>query len=116
MIRRAEECKVSYRERMREGDGTTMMTDFIKGPEELNGKGRLFSKMTLNPGCSVGFHVHEGESELYYIMKGQGLYNDGGEFVPVSAGDMTICPPGTGHGIANNGDEVLVVVALILNA
>ena len=116
MIRRKEECKTEYREKMRGGDGTAIVTSLIAGPEELNGKGRLFSRITLNPGCSIGFHVHENESELFYIVKGTAEYNDGGTVRTVTAGDMTICPSGTGHGIANRTDEVVKVVAVILYA
>jgi len=32
----------------------------------------------------------------------------------VSAGDVTICPAGTGHGIANKTDEVVELVAVIV--
>ena len=116
MIRKAQECKVEYKEHMRDGDGTVQLTSFIAGPDDLNGKGRLFSRITLNPGCSIGYHVHEGEAELFYIMKGTAEYNDGGELKTVTAGDVTICPPGTGHGIANRSDEVTEVVAVILYA
>ena len=47
MIRNAADCKVEYREHMRDGNGTVKLTSFIAGPEELNEKGRLFSKITL---------------------------------------------------------------------
>ena len=114
MIRKAAECKVDHKEHMRDGDGTVLVKNLITGPEELNGKGRLFSELTLNPGCSIGFHVHENESELFYIVKGTAEYNDGGTVRTVTAGDMTICPSGTGHGIANRTDEVVKVVAVIL--
>lgn len=116
MIRKANECKVEYREHMRDGDGTVMLTSFIGGPEELNGKGRLFSKITLEPGCSIGFHVHEKDAELFYIMKGTAEYSDNGESVTVTAGDVTVCPTGTGHAIANKGDETVELVAVIVYA
>ncbi len=35
MIRKKDECKVEYREKMRDGDGTVVITNFIAGPEEL---------------------------------------------------------------------------------
>ena len=73
MIRTKEECKVEYREKMRDGNGTVELTSFIAGPEELNDKGRLFSKITLKSGCSIGFHIHENDSELFYILKGTAL-------------------------------------------
>ena len=114
MIRKPEEFRIEYKEHMRDGDGTVQLTHFITGPEELNGKGRLFSKITLNPGCSIGYHVHEGDAELFYIVKGTAEYNDAGEIRTVTAGDVTICPAGTGHGIANKTDEVVELVAVIV--
>ena len=116
MIRRKEECAIEYREHMRGGDGTVQITNFITGPQELNEKGRLFGKITLQPGCSIGFHVHEKDAELFYILKGEGVYSDNGEEKTVTAGDVTICPAGTGHGIANRSDEVLELVAVIVYA
>ena len=114
MVRRESECKVEYREHMRDGDGTVKLTSFIEGPQELCEKGRLFSRIVLEPGCSIGYHVHEGDSELFYFLKGTGIYNDNGTEVEVKAGDVAICPPGTGHGIANRSDEVLELVAVIV--
>ena len=114
MIRRAKECEVEYREHMRDGDGTVMLTNFITGPAELNEKGRLFSKITLNPGCGIGYHIHDTDAELFYIMKGTAEYSDNGNIVTVSAGDVTICSTGTGHSIKNNTDEVVELVAVIV--
>ena len=116
MIRRADECNVEYREHMRDGDGTVKLTSFIEGPAELNDKGRLFSKITLEPGCSIGFHIHDKDAELFYFVRGTGEYNDNGEIVTVKAGDVAICPTGTCHGIANTGDENLELVAVIVYA
>ena len=74
MIRTEHECQVEYREHMRDGEGTVQITNFITGPAELNEKGRLFAKITLNPGCSIGYHIHEKDAELFYIMKGTAEY------------------------------------------
>ena len=116
MIRKAEECKVEFREHMRDGDGTVKITNLIEGDAELNGKCRLFGKITLETGCSIGFHVHEKDAELFYILRGTAEYNDGGEIRTVTAGDVTICPTGTGHGIANRTDEIVELVAVIVYA
>lgn len=116
MIKRPEDFRIEYKEHMRDGDGTVKLTHFISGPEELNGKGRLFARITLDPGCSIGYHVHDKDAELFYILKGTAEYNDGGEIRTVTAGDVTICPTGTGHGIANRTDEVVELVAVIVYA
>ena len=115
MIRKAADCKKVYNEKMRGGNGTVEITNFAT-PDELNSKGRLFANITLNPGCSIGFHMHENESELFYVMKGEAVYNDNGTEYPVSAGDVMICPAGTGHGVANNGEEVVELCAVIVYA
>ena len=116
MIRKEAECKKEFRERMREGNGTVEITNFIASPEEMCMKGRMFSKITLKSGCSIGFHVHEKDSELFYILSGSAQYNDNGQVVTVNAGDVTICPAGTGHGIENNSDETVEMIAVIVYA
>ena len=116
MIRRKEECVTEYREKMRGGDGTAMVTSLIAGPEELNGKGRLFSRITLNPGSSIGYHVHENDAELFYFLNGIGIYSDNGTDVEVRAGDVAICETGHGHGVTNTGEDVLEFVAVIVYA
>ena len=114
MIRKQDECNKVFKEHMREGKGTVEITNLINGPEELCMKGRLFSKILLKPGCSIGFHMHEGESELFFILSGTADYNDNGEIKKVTAGDVTICPQGTGHGIENASEEPVELVAVIL--
>ena len=116
MIRNENECKKEFRERMRDGNGTVEITNFISGPEELCMKGRMFSKITLKSGCSIGYHVHEKDSELFYIMKGCAQYNDNGQIKTVNAGDVTICPAGEGHGIENCSDETVELIAVIVYA
>lgn len=114
MIRRKEECTIDYREHMRDGDGTVEITNFVTSSEELNDKGRLFSHMTLKPGTSIGYHIHETDSELFYILSGTAEYSDNGAIVELHPGDVALCPAGTGHSIAAKGDATLEFVALIL--
>ena len=115
MIRKAAECKKEYRENMRGGNGTVEITNFAT-PAELNDKGRLFANITLKPGCGIGFHVHEKDSELFYLMKGEAIYNDNGVESLVRAGDVMLCPAGTGHAITNNGEEDVELCAVIVYA
>jgi len=113
MIRKATECKKEYRENMRGGNGTVEITNFAT-PEELNDKGRLFAKITLKPGCGIGYHVHEKDSELFYLIKGEVVYSDNGEECVLHAGDVMVCPAGTGHSVANNGEEDAELCAVIV--
>lgn len=115
MIKKAADFQTDYREHMRGGNGTVELTSFAT-PDELNNKGRLFANITLKPGCSIGYHVHEADSELFYLMKGEVVYNDNGVECTLSAGDVMICPVGTGHAIANNSQETAEICAVIVYA
>ena len=86
----------------------------ILGDKELNGKCRLYAQVTLEPGCSLGFHEHHGESETYYIISGEGIYSDNGNLRMVKAGEKTFTPDGCGHALSNTGNEDLVFMALII--
>ncbi len=111
--RRADRLAVT-RENMRGGQGPVTMFHLLDGDEEMYRKGRLFAHFILEPGCSIGYHVHEGESETYYILKGTGEYSDNVMVTTVHAGDVTFTADGEGHSIKNIGEEPLEFIALIL--
>ena len=114
MIKKSSEFVVDNRENMRGGDGIVSMYNFIT-PEDLNNKGRLFGKIILKPGCGIGYHIHENESELFYILKGIATYDDNGTIVTVNQGDLCVTSPGCGHSIKNEGKEEVELIALIVN-
>ena len=88
--------------------------EILNGPEEMSEKGRVFGHTTVYPGSEIGYHIHKGDSETYYIMSGHGRYNDNGTITEVGPGDVTYCAPGEGHGLACIGDEPVEMIALIL--
>ena len=100
MIKRKNDFTPEIRENMRGGDGHAELCNFIT-PADL---------------CGIGYHIHENDCELFYIMKGTAVYSDNGEEKTLAAGDVAICPAGTGHAIKNAGDETLEFVALIVYA
>lgn len=80
------------------------------------GQNQMFARVTLEKGCSIGYHQHQGNSETYFILSGEGLYNDNGKETTVHAGDTTFCGDGEWHGIENKGDMPLIFMALIANS
>jgi Mannose-6-phosphate isomerase len=113
MIRRADERK-KLELKNAQGGLETIFPNVILEGEEFTDAGRLFNIVTFPPKSSIGYHVHNGESETYVVLSGEGKYSDNGTEVMVGVGDVTFCPSGEGHGLENIGDEDLVVIALIL--
>jgi mannose-6-phosphate isomerase-like protein (cupin superfamily) len=100
------------RTNMRDGEGDVIIEHFQK--EGLPEKCRLMSKITLEPGCSIGHHVHKNETEYYIIAKGEAVVDDDGTDVFCKAGDVIVTPDGFGHSIKNTGSETMEMIAVII--
>jgi len=115
MIRRKNEYAVDIREEMRGGDGKVKIEHLWDETNELKGKTRLMAKITLEPGCGIGFHNHDNEEEVFYIIKGTAEADDNGEAVVLSAGDTILTGNGAGHSIRCHGDETVEMTAVIVS-
>ncbi len=113
MIRYKENCEIVKNVNMRGGDGTVLLRHLLN-KDEFNEKGRLFAQITVAPNCSVGYHEHHGETEIYTVISGSGIFNDNGNDYTVTAGDVLITKSGQGHGIACSGNVPLELIALII--
>ena len=100
-------------ERKKKGDGG-MKIEKLLDERQMNGKVGLFAKVTIPPRDVLEFHEHHGETETYYILSGEGIYDDDGREVLAKAGDVFFCEEGHGHGIRCSGEEDLVFMALII--
>lgn len=89
------------------GDGTTFFRTSYDGMNKIM-RGRL------DVGCSIGYHLHETNSEIIYIISGEArcLTDEGEE--RLSAGMSQYCPKGHGHGLANaSTSQPLVFFAVV---
>lgn len=90
-----------------------LLRDLLLQGDQLHGKLTYASTITLEPDCEIGVHTHTGDSEMYFIYEGSGVYTDGDETYPVQAGDVLFCKDGETHGIVNNGKGDLRFVAIM---
>lgn len=115
MLRKHEDMPVQINKQMRGGEGEVTVRSLLGAPDELHGKGRLFARITLPVGASIGRHQHLEEFETFYVMQGSGEYDDDGTLLSFGPGDTMQTPPGGFHSIKNTGGEPVELVALILN-
>jgi len=113
MVKRRSSYPVLHNEKMRGGEGVVIVENLLT-PAELYEKGRLFAKMVLHPGASIGSHVHEGEMESFYIISGMAGFSDNGEETTLLPGDTALTQSGEEHSIKSIGDTPLELIALIL--
>jgi len=112
MLIKRKEMKTEVKEKMRGGEGAAELVCLVDCENEKNI--RLLAEITLQPGCSIGNHSHEAETEYFVILSGEGMVNDNGIEKPVKAGDAVITGNGASHSICNNGSAPLVFHAIIV--
>lgn len=112
MIRKSADMVHEVRERMRGGAGSISIRHvFTK--DEFTAPVRLCAQITIPPGAGIGPHTHATEDEVYIIMQGTGILDDGETQTRVNTGDAVLTGNGESHAISNDGGEPLEMMAFI---
>jgi quercetin dioxygenase-like cupin family protein len=84
------------------------------------GKSTLYESARLlvgvnafEPGQSHQLHAHAGMDKLYYVLEGEGVFLLEDRELPMKAGDVLIAPDGVPHGVRNNSQKRLLVLAAL---
>lgn len=111
MIKKAEICTLPN---LCGGKGEAEV-HFLLNPEDFYGHARMYAKIILPPGASIGWHQHIGETEPYYILQGQGTFIDNDhQRIDVISGDICTILPGQFHSLENNSEnDPLILMALV---
>lgn len=122
---RARESELQYRftkDKVMTIDFNSMEVEIIphfKGGEKemtaqmfFDGKNRILHGR-LQPGASIGEHTHETNSEILFVVNGEGTIYDDGVPTPLVAGQCTYCPKGHKHMLVNTGDKELEFYAAV---
>ncbi|MDR2687122.1 MAG: cupin domain-containing protein [Oscillospiraceae bacterium] len=114
MIIKAGDLPAEARERMRGGEGAVQISHAATADTLPPGL-RLHAKITLPPGAGIGEHAHEHETELFYVLQGQGEILENGVWTPLSPGDAASTGGGQSHALRNTGGAPFVLMATIVN-
>lgn len=114
MVRERDEKNYERKPSPFHGTGEILVRHLLTGENEMYQAGRLFGHTTIYSGSAIGYHVHQKESETYYILSGTAKFNDNGVIRTLRAGDVAFTGAGEGHSIEAVGNEPVELVALIL--
>ena len=102
------------------GMDSTVIEHFKGGEKEI--KAKMFWDGTnrilhgvLIPGASIGEHTHETNSEMIFILSGNGTIIDDGVPSPISEGQCAYCPKGHSHSLVNTSNADLIFFAVVPN-
>lgn len=68
---------------------------------------------SFEPGQAHGLHAHEGMDKVYHVLSGTGRFLLEDREIPMESGVMLVAPEGVSHGIRNDGEGRLVVLAIL---
>lgn len=70
---------------------------------------------TYAPGVSTGYHKHDGSDEIIFILQGSCKVLHEGKEERLQAGESHYCKNGESHAVINDGDQDLIMFAVVTN-
>jgi len=112
MIRKANDTRTEKRP-IGGGNGDITIKHRLE-KDEMFGQCRLCAEITIEPGCSIGQHAHDGETEVFYVLEGEliSIGEDGAETL-FQKGDVMSTGGGGSHALRNDSGKNAVMLALI---
>lgn len=91
---------------MRNGEGSVKL---VKYADDVNSIVRI----TISKGSSIGWHIHENDQEIIYVISGKGICIEDDKEYELVPGFANYCAKGKNHSIKNINDEDLELFAVI---
>ena len=83
--------------------------------QDFEEEGHLLQVVTIPPRTKQRLHLHRQQTEVFYILEGEGLIHLSGENYMAKPGDAFICSPRDEHSLWNQSDEDFKVVVFKIN-
>ena len=84
----------------------------VRAKMRVDGNGKIM-RGVLEPGSSIGLHTHETNSEIIYVLEGQGKVLCDGAYEPLGPGSCHYCPKGHAHSLINDSAADLLFFAVV---
>jgi quercetin dioxygenase-like cupin family protein len=94
-------------EKFKGGDGELYLKKF----EDQSAK---IMQSFLTAGSTIGEHTHTEDSEIIYVLSGEGCAECDGKKELLSKGAVHYCPKNSTHTIKNTGNADLVMYAIVI--
>ena len=70
-------------------------------------------KSVYTPGVSTGYHCHDTSCEIIFILSGSCKVVHNGKEKRLTAGNCHYCKKGESHAVINDGNEDLIMYAVV---
>lgn len=112
MIFRKSSIQPVVVENVHDGSGKLTCLDMLKGHVNDGHGFRFVHDNILEPGATVGEHLHQGDEEIYFVLEGNGIMIEDGVEFEIHAGDLSLVQSGHTHGLRNNSDTSMRLLVI----
>jgi quercetin dioxygenase-like cupin family protein len=99
--------------------------EFVSIPNFKGGEGHFDAKMhddgkckiifgKIEPGCTSGYHAHEANAEIIYMISGEAIVDYDGTEETIHAGQAHYCPEGHSHSMRNASETEPAVMFCVV--
>lgn len=67
----------------------------------------------FEPGQAQKLHSHDGADKVYFVLRGEGVFQVGDERETHKSGSAILAPAGQQHGVENKSDQQLVLLVFM---
>ncbi|CCY07137.1 MAG: cupin domain-containing protein [Coprobacillus sp.] len=109
MIKNINDFEKVKIDNMRGGEGSIFLQKVTPVLDAM----KMYAKITIPMGSSIGIHTHEEDEEMIYVLKNKGIIIIDGKESVIEEGMISICKKGRNHSIKNIYEEDLVLLAVV---
>ncbi len=116
MILRKSESQVKKFDKCHDGNGVLLCTEMLADYQRREAGIKFYHDNILQPGDSIGEHLHKNDEEMYIIIDGSGVMKVDGRDEDVGPGDVCITRKGHSHSLLNTGKSPMhfLVIGVVL--
>lgn len=111
MFRRHDEMQMNVLDRCHGGEGKLECYSVMQALDSKMGI-RFMHDDIIEPGASIGEHLHEADEEIYFVVEGHGTMILDGQRMPMGPGDVSLVVPGHTHGLINSDDSPMRLIVV----
>ena len=108
-IRLSSESNRIIEKNCHNGEGSIVFREIFK-KDNFKSSIQFLHETEILPNSTIGYHKHEGNEEIYYIISGKGLMMVDNYEKEVGPGDAIITQSGSSHGLKNTGSTNLKIL------
>lgn len=92
-----------------EGEGSIVFREVFVS-SDFESDLQFLHETSLLPNSTIGYHLHQGNEEIYYFIEGEGVMTVDGVKKKVGPGDAVITHSGSSHGLENTGKSNIKII------